>query len=373
MSAWAPLSRTRVVEACQRLVGSLAGWHLAMLGSKVVKIEPPSGDIARSWAGADMFDVINGQKLCAALDIDSPTERTAFEKLCAGADIVIADASWSEQPAVTGSRQGNARTRSVVIVDDGPVPGGSGSSETLAQAAMAVTPYVGEPGGRPLRFGADLASSSAAATAVQAALAGLLRDNAREPLLSRISVDRAMATLKTIHWAARSDPDRWLGYHLTAIARQPDRGYRVRNGWITLDYLPDQHDAWRGLCRELGLESFADQVGENWFSTIGMEDGVDWARPHYERAFAGYTREEAIAVIRKNGGWSVPFQDPAEVLQHPQSQLYASAFFERGEATVRLPWRVNNQPQGTHRPAAAPPVGAHTKEVLAGLSSGNEP
>jgi crotonobetainyl-CoA:carnitine CoA-transferase CaiB-like acyl-CoA transferase len=372
MSAWAPLSRTRVVEACQRLVGPLAGWHLAMLGAKVVKIEPPGGDIARSWARAHMFDVINGQKMYAALDIDSPAERTAFEKLCAGADIVIADASWSEQPAVAGSRQGGARTRSVVIVDDGPVPGGFGSSETLAQAAMAVTRYVGQPGGRPLRFGADLASSSAGATAVQAALSGLIQDNQGEPLLSRISVDRAMATLKTIHWAARSDPDRWLGYHLTAIARQPDRGYRVRDGCITLDFLPDQRDAWRALCIELGLESFADQVGENWFSTIGMEDRVDWARPHYERALASYTREEAIGVIRKHGGWSVPFQDPAEVLQHPQSQLYASAFFEHGEATLRLPWRVDNQPKGTHRSAAAPPVGAHTKEVLAGLWNGGE-
>jgi crotonobetainyl-CoA:carnitine CoA-transferase CaiB-like acyl-CoA transferase len=103
-----------------------------------------------------------------------------------------------------------------------------------------------------------------------------------------------------------------------------------------------------------------------------MEDRVDWARPHYERAFAGYTREEAIGVIRKHGGWSVSFQDPAKALQHPQSQLYASAFFEHGEATLRLPWRVDNQPQGTHRSAAAPPVGAHTKEVLAGLSNGGE-
>src|SRR5262249_49714505 len=238
MSAWAPLSRTRVVEACQRLVGPLAGRQSGVAGGQERRSEHASGGRAPTLAGARMFDVINGQKLCAALDINSPTERTAFEKLCAGADIVLADASWSEQSAVTGSRQGGARTRSVVIVDDGPVPGGSGSSETLAQAAMAVTPYVGETGGRPVRFGADLSSSSAAATAVQAALAGLLRDNAREPLLSRISVDRAMATLKTIHWAARSDPDRWLGYHLTAIARQPDRGYRVRDGWITLDFLP---------------------------------------------------------------------------------------------------------------------------------------
>jgi crotonobetainyl-CoA:carnitine CoA-transferase CaiB-like acyl-CoA transferase len=368
--SWAPLSGRRVVEACQQLVGPLAGWHLAMLGATVVKIEPPSGDIARSWAGGHMFDVINGQKLCAALDIASPAERRALEKLCAGADLVIADASWSEQPALAGSHHGGARTRSVVIVDDGPVPGGSGSSETLAQAAMAVTGYIGEPGGRPLRLGPDLGSASAAVTAVQAALAGLLRADGEGSLLSRISIDRATATLKTIHWAARSDPDRWLGYHLTAITRQPDRGYRVRDGWVTLDFLPAQGDAWRGLCAELGLSKFADEVGEDWFSTVGMEDRVDWARPHYERAFARYTRDEAIALIRKHGGWSVPFQDPAEALAHPQSQLYASAVFEGAEASVRLPWRIDNRPQGTHRVAAAPPIGAHTKEVLALVSEG---
>jgi crotonobetainyl-CoA:carnitine CoA-transferase CaiB-like acyl-CoA transferase len=365
----APLSGTRVMEACQRLVGPLAGWHLAMLGAKVVKVEPPSGDIARGWAGGHMFDVINGQKLCAALDLDSPGERTAFETLCGSADVVIADTSWSERPAVAGSRRDGARTRSIVIVDDTAVPGGSGSSETLAQAAMAITGYLGKPGDRPRRLGADLASASAAVCAVQAALAGLLR-NESEPLLARISIDRAAANLKTIHWAARSDPDRWAGYHVTAIKRQPDRGYRVRDGWVTLDFMPAQSAAWRALCAEIGLGEFIEEVGDDWFSTIGMEDRVDWARPHYERALAGYTRDEAVALIRKHGGWSVPFQDPAEALDHAQSKLYASAVFENGAANVRLPWRIDDQPQGTHRPAATPPIGAHTKEVLASAGKG---
>ena len=52
-----------------------------------------------------------------------------------------------------------------------------------------------------------------------------------------------------------------------------------------------------------------DSVGDkDWFSTIGMEDRVDWARPHYERAFAGYGRDEAVALIRRHSGWSVPFR-----------------------------------------------------------------
>lgn len=373
MTAWAPLAGTRVLEACQRIVGPLAAWHLTMLGAEVTKVEPPTGDIARSWADAAMFDLINAPKRCAALDLENPAERAAFVRLCAGADVVLVDASWSEQPALQGSRRKDARTRSVVIVDDGSVPGGSGSSETLAQAAMAIIPYVGERGRQPVRLGADLGSASAAAAAVQSALAGLMRDDASSALIGRISIDRALATLKTIHWAARSDPERWTGYHLRAISHEPDRGYRVLDGWITLDFLPDQGAAWRALCEKLGLHQFIGTVGDDWYSTVGMEDRVGWARPHYEKAFAHLTRKEAVALIRKHGGWSVPFQAPSEALNHPQARLYAAAWFEGDEAQMRLPWRVNNEPQATHRPAAAPPIGAHTREVLSSVAADEAP
>lgn len=370
MTAWTPLSGLRIVEACQRLIGPFAGWHLAMLGATVIKIEPPGGDIARTWHGGLMFDVLNGQKLCAVFDLEERGERSCFETLCAGSDVVIADASRGAKEALAASQRKGVRARSVVIVDDGPVPGGTGSSETLAQAAMAITGYIGTPGGRELRLGADIGSASAAASAVQAALAGLIKEDNEGPLVSRVSIDRALATLKTIHWAARSDPDRWTGYHVRAGSRPPDRGYRVRDGRVTLDFLPDQHDSWRALCEEIGLAGFAADVGRDWYSTVGMEDRVDWARPHYERAFANFDREEAVALIRKHNGWSVPFLQPDEALNHPQSRLYASAFFDAEDAMLRLPWRIDDEAQGSHRPKAAPPIGAHTKEVLAFLNEG---
>jgi crotonobetainyl-CoA:carnitine CoA-transferase CaiB-like acyl-CoA transferase len=370
MSAKGPLSGMRVIEAAQRIVGPLAGWHLSMLGGEVIKVEPPEGDIARGWEAGAMFDVLNEGKRCVALDLRNVKERADFARLCASADIVLADRSWSAKAALAGGRGKNARTRSVVEIDDGSVPGGSGSSETLAQASMAVTGYVGEPGGKPVRLGADLASASAASAAVQAALAACIRPNQTKPLVSRISVDRALATLKTIHWAARSDPDRWAGYHVRAISRQPDCGYRTRDGWITLDFLPHQREAWQALCEELGLGDFAREVEDNWFSTIGMEDNIDWARPRYEKAFARLTREEAIALIRKHGGWSVPFQQPIEAMHHPQSKLYATICDNGGGAQVRMPWRVNDEALGVHQPGRAALVGAHTKEVLAALKRG---
>ena len=367
MSGWAPLAGMSVVEGCQRLVGPLASWQLLLLGAEVIKIELPAGDIARGFGA--VFDLMNAGKRCAALDLTDRAGRGVLERLCAAADIVLADATWSEQAAIAGMRRVGARTRVVVIIDDVAVPGGCGSSETLAQAALAITPYIGEQGGPPERLGADVASASAAATAVQAALAGLLDEDGARPILVRVAIDRAAAALKTIHWAARCDPDRWAGYHVRAIARAPDRGYRVRDGFLTLDFLPDQRTAWRALCAELGLNEFADAVGDDWFSTIGMEDGIDWARPHYERALAGFTRAEAVMLIRRHGGWSVPFQSPSEVLAHPQSQLYSSAFFADGQAHVRLPWRVDGVPQATHACAKAAPVGAHTRDVLGALAA----
>ena len=365
MSAWAPLAGMSVLEACQRVVGPLAAWQLSMLGAQITKVESRTGDIARNWGS--VFDLINASKRFVALDPTTDAERAALERLCAATDIVLADATWSEEFALAGSKRPGARTRVVVIVDDHAVPGGKGTGETLTQAALAVTPYVGEQGGPPERLGADVASASAAATAAQAALAGLLAQDCAGPVVARIAIDRAVAALKTIHWAARSDPDRWAGYHVRAIARDPDRGYRVRDGFVTLDFLPDQRTAWRALCAEIGLDEFADSVDEDWFSTIGMEDRIDWARPYYERAFAHFSRDEAIALIRRHGGWSVPFQSPAEALAHPQSQLYASAFLRDGQVEVRLPWRVDNAPQGTQSCAVAPAVGTHTKEVLAEL------
>jgi crotonobetainyl-CoA:carnitine CoA-transferase CaiB-like acyl-CoA transferase len=366
MSDWAPLAGMSVLEACQRLVGPLAAWQLSLLGAAVTKVEPPAGDIARGFGA--VFDLINACKRCAALDLAESAGRLSFEALCATADIVLADATWSEHAALTGIRRAGARTRVAVIIDDTSVPGGSSSSETLAQASLAITPYIGEQGAAPERLGADLASASAAASAVQAALAGLLDDDAG-PLVARISIDRAAAELKAIHWAARSDPDRWAGYHVRAISRAPDRGYRVRDGFITLDFLPHQREEWRALCNDLGLDDFADAVGDDWFSTVGMEDRIDWARPHYERALARLNREQAITLIRRHGGWSVPFQSPAEALRHPQSLLYASAFFAEGDAHVRLPWRVDGKPQATRSNATAPALGAHTRELLAELEA----
>src|SRR5258705_13277701 len=98
MSSWAPLAGMPVVEACQRLVGPLAAWQLSLLGAEVTKVEPPAGDIARGFGS--VFDLMNSHKRCAAVDLDEPPGRAVLERRCAAADILLTDATGSEQSAI---------------------------------------------------------------------------------------------------------------------------------------------------------------------------------------------------------------------------------------------------------------------------------
>ena len=356
-----PLAGTLVVEACQRVTGPMAAWHLGMLGAEVVKVEPPTGDVARSWGTGAVFDLLNSGKRFVSLDLAATAGGEKLRRLCSRADVVLADADLV--PALLEEAVGE-RLRAVVTIDAADVPGGHGTGETLAQAALALTSYVGEWGGEPARVGADLASVTAAAHAAQAALAGFLQPAGRRPLWARVSVARSLSCEKTIHWAARSDPEDWTGYHVASRDRPPDTGWQARDGAMTLEFPPEQYEGWCAFCREAGLEELIAEFGEDWYSTVGMEDRADWARPRYEAALGTYQREEAAELIRRHGGWSVPFLRAEEVLRHPQARLFAAVTATEEGHRLRLPWLVGDEVQGERGLTKAPPIGAHNEEVL---------
>ncbi|MBJ7594296.1 MAG: CoA transferase [Candidatus Dormibacteraeota bacterium] len=349
-----------VVDASTRIAGPMAAWHLQMLGAAVIKVEPPSGDPARYWGTGSVFNLLNAGKRSAVVDFTSDADCSAFGRLCDRAHIVLAD---GDLPAAEIAWQA-PRPRSVVVIDSAAVPGGTGTSETLAQAALALTPYVGEPAEPPSRIGADIASVTCAAHAVQAALAGLLRPLAGEPLRAHVSLARSLSCEKTIHWAARYDPDAWTGYHVTGRYRPPDTGWQAADGAMTLEFPPDAGDGWRAFCREVGLSDLVEELGDGWYATVGMEDLADQWRPRYEAELANYGREEAAEIVRRHGGWSVPFLRPEEVMHHPQSRLFAAAVATDSGTVLRLPWLIGDQAIGEHAFAAGPGLGEHTNVVF---------
>ncbi|ENO90673.1 CaiB/BaiF CoA transferase family protein [Thauera linaloolentis] len=94
-SARAPLAGVRVLDLTRLLPGPLATQHLADYGADVIKIEDTgAGDYARGMGamGGDtsyFYQVVNRNKRSLRLDLKHPDGKAVFEKLVAGADILV--------------------------------------------------------------------------------------------------------------------------------------------------------------------------------------------------------------------------------------------------------------------------------------------
>lgn len=94
----APLHGIRVLELAGVLAGPSVGMFLAELGAEVIKVEPPGGDVTRSWKvrGEDKHSSLSayytsinwGKRICTA-DWRRPGDMTSLHRLLANADILL--------------------------------------------------------------------------------------------------------------------------------------------------------------------------------------------------------------------------------------------------------------------------------------------
>jgi len=94
-----PLDGLRIIDLTQVLSGPYATMLLADMGAEVIKVEPPAGDVARSWgpfpigveqpAYGGYFASVNRNKRSIRLDLTSDSDRELFLDLLATADVLI--------------------------------------------------------------------------------------------------------------------------------------------------------------------------------------------------------------------------------------------------------------------------------------------
>ena len=98
MSAILPFTGLRVLELAAVLAGPQVGQFFAELGAEVLKIEPPAGDVTRTWRtpGDDpdssvsaYFAASNWGKVSLVLDLAQPAAQAKLRRLAGEADVLL--------------------------------------------------------------------------------------------------------------------------------------------------------------------------------------------------------------------------------------------------------------------------------------------
>jgi crotonobetainyl-CoA:carnitine CoA-transferase CaiB-like acyl-CoA transferase len=381
----APLAGIRVVEVAHYVAVPAAGALLADLGAEVVKVELPRGELYRHGrpriSGYDNdfpenppFHMDNRGKRGVALDLTRPEAREALLRVIDGADVFITN-------LLPARRLKYGLDHESLLA----------RQERLVFGAISGFGLGGQEEDRP--------AFDYAAYWARTGMMDIMRDEGVAPSLQRPAVgDHAaavnlvcgiLAALRLRDTTGRGQHvDVSLlqtGFHILGtdvatalVTREPGRRHDRRaapnalwnsypvagDRWILLVMIdPDRY--WPRLCRAIGRE---DLLGDPRFENawVRSQNSVDLIA-ELEETFRKRRLEEWRPILdTADLIWS-PVNRLDEAVEDPQARALGYFYEIESDAavsfeTVTPPFRIDGVAIGAR--AAAPPLGAHTREVL---------
>jgi len=205
------LEGIRVVELGQLVSAPYCAKLFSDFGADIVKVEPPSGDLARKWGPfpndephpekSGLFHFLNTNKNSITLDVDAPEGRELFLRLIADADVLIEN----NPPPLTRQRRLDYETLAeynpnLVVISitpfgqTGPYCDWKGYDLNAFHLSAAGHRYCGRPGEAPLEQGTFSADFYGAVAGAAWGLASVLgRDTIGGGQLLDVSCSEAIA------------------------------------------------------------------------------------------------------------------------------------------------------------------------------------
>ena len=386
-----PLAGLRVVDASRVLAGPYLAMLLGDLGADVVKVERPAGgDQTRAWGppfvtGPDgrqvsaYFLSANRNKRSVALDLKAAAGRAAFERLLAGADVLVENflpAEW-RRLGFRRSRFTRAFPRLVQVTVTSYGTRGPDADrpayDIVLQAESGLMSLTGPPQGEPVRVGVAIVDVLAALYGLAGTLAALHGRDApavdgrgrRGATARHVEVSMADAGTAFLGYAAQSfladgcQPARLGSRHPNLT---PYQAYAAADGWLVVG--AGSEDLWRRLCAALGRP---DLAADPRFATnaarVRHRAALDAC---LGAAFAAHPVAHWLEILH---GHRVPAAPPAGLgtalaAARARGQVAALPPGAYGALeTVAAPLLFDHRRALPHR--SPPALGEHTVEVLA--------
>ena len=366
-----PLAGIRVIEVGHMLMGPYCGMLLADLGAEVIKIEPATGDIARTigpnWVGRHnvYFASLNRNKESVVLDLATEDGQQALGELLKTARALVTNLRPAaiKKLGLTYDRLKRWNPDLVCVALTGYGLESPYSErpayDYVIQALTGVMNLTGDPAGPPTKTGYSAVDNSTALMGAVGLLAKLVEGKGGQ-------VDIAMydTMLSQLNYVASA----WLNAGESSKRYSdsahpyivPAQNFRTADGWLTL--FVTHNEFWRLFCEEVG---HAEWLEDERFATN--------PRRVENRALVNATLQAVIEtqsvnhwvdVLEKAGVPGAPLQTIDQVVAHPQTLALGMVQTAPGTDMKLLGLPVSFNGERPPLRNAPPALGADTSEIL---------
>jgi crotonobetainyl-CoA:carnitine CoA-transferase CaiB-like acyl-CoA transferase len=377
------LADITVLDLSHALAGPFASTMLGDYGARVIKIEPPDGEMSRAWGppfyGSDSayFVNLNRNKQSLALDLKRDEGRQLFFRLLARADVVLENLRVGTVQKL-GIDYASCRDRNPRVVycsisgfgQDGPYRDRA-ALDLVVQAESGMISVTGPDGGRGVRCGISIADITAGMFAAFGIMTAL---HAREITGRGQFVDMSMleGQLSILSgvigtYIADGEVPGPMGTAYKALL--PYQTFRTRTRDIAIGVGSDR--LWQIFCPAIGAPELAGDARfvSNAARAANRRELVD----ALQAAFLTKSYEEWEPILIEAGVPVGAINTIADAVAHPQvgarRMLVDTDHPDAGRVrVVGPPVRLSETPGALARPA--PRLGEHTDEILAGLGVG---
>ena len=335
MSRPAPLAGITVIDLTQVFAGPYCTYQLALLGAKVIKIEPPGGELTR-YGGAlkDLvgeglglaFCTQNADKDCVEIDLKQPAGIAKVLELTADADIFVqnyrpgvATRLGLGEDAVRGANANIIYCSISAYGGEGPV-GHRPAYDHVVQAMSGIMQTTGTDDMGPVKVGApyvDYATGLNAAFAIMAALRE--RDRTDEPQTVNVAMlDTALNLMANnlVTTATTGNEIPKLGNE--AASRAPSSGCFEASDGVLIMLAANNERQFVDLCAVLGHPEWAEDA--RWQQPQQRAENQSALRAVMENAFRHRSAAEWETLCDQAGVRASRVRSVGEVLAEGQPE-----------------------------------------------------
>ena len=370
-----------VLDLGQVYHGPYCGLLLAFMGARVLKIEPPEGDIVRRRKrDVEPYPLVmlNSNKESVVIDLKQPEGRALFLKLVRLADAVVEnfaagvmdrlglgwDVLHAENPRlVYGTGKGFGLT--------GPYRDLPAMDLTI-QAMSGIMNATGYPDLPPVKAGPAVCDFLSGVHLFGGIVSALLhRERTGQGQLVEVSMHEAAVVALASALGAYMDGDGGVpertGNRHPALAIAPYNVYPTRDGHVAIFTASERH--WHSIARVLGCLDLLEHP--EYASTPGRARHMEEIDALVEAWTRERTKDEVMAELTLAHVPCAPVRTTAEVVEDPH--LRERGLWTEVDHPRRGKTRVPNSPIRLHGSPvarverAAPVLGQDTDRVLAEL------